>query len=134
MLGTARSSSGRGKSKLEARPLAERVRHTVLRLARFLMKTKKPLNPFFPLLLVVGVVFAITACAYGVMTVNLLSPAQVMGEAPERGLVAFLDHHGVTLLLSELGVLAVFTFAAIGTDDYWMRRAVAAPAEEAAEA
>ncbi len=104
------------------------------------MKTKKPFNPFYPVLLVVGVVFAITACAYGVMTVNLLSPAQVMTTAPERGLVAFLDQHGVTLLLSELGVLAIVTFAAIGTDDYWARRAApaasrsASPEEQRSEA
>jgi hypothetical protein len=86
-------------------------------------KAKKSPNPFYPVLLLVGVVFAITACAYGVMTVNLLTPAQVMGQGPEGGLVAFLDRHGMTLMMAELAVLAVVTFAAIGTDDYWTRRA-----------
>ena len=88
--------------------------------------SKKTVNPFYPVLLVVGLVFAVTACAYGVMAVNLLSPAQVMGDRPDSGLLAFLDQHGMTLLLSELGVLAVVTFAAIGTDDYWTRRAAVA--------
>jgi hypothetical protein len=87
---------------------------------------KKAVNPFYPLLLVVGFVFAVTACAYGVMAVNLLSPAQVMRGVPESGLLAFLDRHGMSLLLSELGVLGVVTFAAIGTDDYWTRRAARA--------
>jgi hypothetical protein len=76
-------------------------------------------------LLIVGAAFAVTACAYGVMSVNLLSPAQVMEGSPQSGLVAFLDRHGMTVLLSELGVLAIVTFAAIGTDDYWTRRAAA---------
>ncbi len=96
-------------------------------------RAKKAMNPFYPVLLVVGVVFAVTACAYGVMTVNLLSTAQVMGSSPESGFVTFFDAHGVTLLMSELGVLAVVTFAAMGTDDYWTRRAAAknaAPSEE----
>ncbi len=90
-------------------------------------KKPKSANPFYPVLLVVGIVFSVTACAYGVMTVNLLSPAQVMGGETENGFVAFLDRHGTTLLLAELGVLAVVTFAAIGTDDYWTRRAAASP-------
>jgi hypothetical protein len=98
-------------------------------------KHKKPFNPFYPLLLIAGVIFALSACAYGVMTVTLLSPAQVMGAAPEGGLVAFLDAHGVSLLMGELAVLAVVTFAAMGTDEYWTRRAAAArivPEEDAA--
>jgi hypothetical protein len=96
-------------------------------------KTRKPFNPFYPLLMVVGAVFAITSCAYGVMTVNLLNPAQVMGGAPQEGLVAFLDKHGVTLLMSQLGVLAVLTFAAMATDDYWTRRASRSPTHEQTE-
>jgi hypothetical protein len=48
-----------------------------------------------------------------------------MGGAPEGGLVAFLDRHGMTLMMVELGVLAVVTFATIGTDGYWTRRAAA---------
>jgi hypothetical protein len=93
-------------------------------------KPLKTANPFYPVLLIVGLVFAVTACAYGVMAVNFLSPAQVMENAPEGGLLAFLDRHGMTLLLSELGVLAVVTFAAIATDDYWTRRAAATTKRE----
>jgi hypothetical protein len=88
------------------------------------MPAQKAFNPFYPLLVIAGVGFAITACAYGVMTVKMLQPA---GAAEVRqaggGLLFFMDQHGLTLLLSELGALAVLTVAAIGTDDFWTRRA-----------
>lgn len=92
---------------------------------------RKVFNPFYPLLVVAGLAFAITACAYGVMTVKTLQPA---GAEEVRqagtGLLYFLDRHGLTLLLSELAALAVFTFAAIGTDDFWTRRAEKAMRDE----
>lgn len=84
---------------------------------------RKPWNPFYPVLVVVGMAFAVTACAYGLMTVKMLLPE---GAAEVRqassGLLYWMDRHGMTLLLSELGVLAVLTFAAIGTDDYWTEK------------
>jgi hypothetical protein len=85
---------------------------------------KKPFNPFYPLLVAVGIAFSITACAYGVMTVKMLQPAgaEEVRQA-DAGLLPFLDRYGMSLLLSELGALAVLTFAAIGTDDFWTRRA-----------
>jgi hypothetical protein len=85
---------------------------------------RKPFNPFYPLLVAAGLAFSITACAYGVMTVKMLHPAgaEEVRQA-DAGLLQFLDRHGMTLLLSELGALAVLTVAAIGTDDYWTRRA-----------
>jgi hypothetical protein len=85
---------------------------------------RKPFNPFYPLLVAVGIAFSITACAYGVMTVKMLQPAgaEEVRQA-EVGLLPFLDRHGMTLLLSELGALALLTVAAIGTDDFWTRRA-----------
>lgn len=86
-------------------------------------KATKNTNPFYSILLVVGVIFAITACAYGVMTVQLITPAQVSGGGASGGLVAFLDEHGMILMMAELAILAVITFAAIGTDDFWSRRA-----------
>jgi hypothetical protein len=85
---------------------------------------KKVFNPFYGMLVAVGIVFVITACAYGVMTVKMLQPegaAEV--RAATGGLLRWLDQHGMTLLLGELAVLAALTFAAIGTDDYWQRRA-----------
>ena len=83
------------------------------------MPQKKPFNPFYAALVVVGIAFAITACAYGVMTVRLLDPRM----ADEGGMVGLMDRHGLKLLVGELSVLAVLTVAAITSDDYFVRRA-----------
>lgn len=83
------------------------------------MAKKKPVNPFYAALVVVGIAFAITACAYGVMTVRLLDPRS----AGEGGLVGLMNSYGVTIMLVELGLLAVLTVAAISMDDYFVRRA-----------
>lgn len=79
-----------------------------------------PINPFYIVLVVAGMVFAITACAYGVMTFLAMQSSYA---DDERGLLAFLEEHGTVLLSVELAVLAAATFAAIGTDGYWDRRA-----------
>jgi hypothetical protein len=91
---------------------------------RKLMAARKAFNPFYPLLIVVGVVFAVTACAYGLMTVKMLQP-QGAAEVREsgQGLLYFMDQHGLTVMVVELGALALLTFAAIGSDDFWTRRA-----------
>ena len=77
----------------------------------------KPVNPFYAVLVVAGVTFALTATLYGVMTVRGLNPRA----AEPEGVIAFMEQHGLTLMIVELVALAVLTFAAIGTDDYWMR-------------
>ena len=82
---------------------------------------------------VVGVLFVITACAYGVMSVKemrsgewITTPDQLAtasSETPssvnDKQFNEFMDEYGVRILLVELGILAVATFAAIGTDSYW---------------
>lgn len=83
------------------------------------MPAAKATNPFYALLLVVGVVFAISACAYGVMTVRGLDPQR----ADEGGLVGLMDQHGLTIMVVELVLLGLLTVLAIGTDEYWSRRA-----------
>jgi len=86
----------------------------------------KATNPFYILLMLVGVIFALTACAYGVMAVKMLKPApETLDATAPLTLVTFLDRHGFRVLMAELGVLAVATFAAILTDDFWIRRAKA---------
>jgi hypothetical protein len=77
-------------------------------------------NPFYALLVVVGVLFSLTACAYFVMALRGANPELVRDS---RGWLAALEEHGLRVLLVELAVLAVATFGAIGTDDYWTRRA-----------
>jgi hypothetical protein len=82
------------------------------------MTVKKPTNPLYIAALPVGVLFAITACAFVVMTLKGGDPQQ--GES--TGLMRLLDHHGVLILIIELAVLGVLTMGAILTDDFWMRR------------
>ena len=100
-------------------------------------------NPFYVVLLVVGLVFVLTACSYFVMTLQAreasygrsLPPRDNMPEsnmpesrdasAQSTDFADFMDQYGFTLLMVELGLLAAATFAAIGTDEYWMRRSQA---------
>ena len=85
----------------------------------FNVPRSKPVNPFYAVLVVAGVTFALTATMYGVMTVRSLDARA--GEP--TGVIAFMEQHGATLMIIELGILATLTFAAIGTDDYWTRAA-----------
>jgi hypothetical protein len=86
------------------------------------MPQRKPINPFYVASLPAGVAFALTACAYVVMTMRGLDPRI----ANEAGLVGVMNHHGVSIMMTELAVLGVLTFAAIFSDDFWMRRFEAA--------
>jgi len=79
---------------------------------------KRPLNPFYIALVVIGIVFTITACAYGVMTVQQMT---FSANRPNHPLMTFLDQYGVRLFAIELVLLAVATTAAIGTDGFWVR-------------
>jgi hypothetical protein len=84
-------------------------------------KAKEPANPFYVLVIVLGVVFLVTACGYGTMTYRAIAPAPREG-APHDGadhpLMAFLDHYGMELLGGELLLLAGATVGAMGLDRY----------------
>ncbi|MFO0871315.1 MAG: hypothetical protein U0935_20520 [Pirellulales bacterium] len=82
---------------------------------------KKPGNPVYAVVVAAALLFALTACAYGVLMVRDSHPSAA-GTAPESGLLAFLDRHGFRLLLGELAVLAVATVTAMATDDFWTKR------------
>lgn len=79
-------------------------------------------NPFYVLLLLAGVMFAITACAYGLMAFRTFH-AGAAADAEPSGLMRFLEDHGGTVMAWELAALAVATVGAIGTDQYWQRKA-----------
>ena len=81
------------------------------------MPKRKPKNPFYVLLMIVGTAFALTATAYGVMTVRL--QREVAASSGDR----FFDTYGMWIMGVELTLLTLLTFAAIGTDDYWTRKA-----------
>ena len=89
-------------------------------------KTREAVNPFYILLVVVGVVFSITAFAYCVMAYRAIAPAaagHAGGGAGPHALTTFLDKHGITILTWELGLLAAFTFGAMWLDRFRSLRA-----------
>jgi hypothetical protein len=96
-------------------------------------RSRKFANPFYVLLVLAGLSFAMTAMVYVVMAVREARPrAEATGAAAsaasaaasdEHPLMLWMRHHGNTALLTELGLLAICTFAAIGTDSYWQSKA-----------
>ena len=83
----------------------------------------KYFNPFFALLLVVGVAFVVSSCAYGVMTIKFMNPGGPVEQAQVQiSFLEFLNRHGFTVLMIELALLTVCTFGAIMTDDFWKER------------
>jgi hypothetical protein len=83
------------------------------------------------LLILAGLSFVITTTAYVVMAFRDAHVHQEpVGRVPstvavsdEHPLMQWMRRHGNAALLTELGLLAICTFAAIGTDSYWQRRA-----------
>ena len=88
-------------------------------------KPHKYINPFYALLIPVGVAFVISATAYGVMMVRDTAGSDSGTPQEETGLLGFMDQHGVSILGIEVGLLGVFSLCAIGTDEFWFRRAAA---------
>jgi hypothetical protein len=108
-------------------------------------RSRQRTNPFYILLVAIGIAFTITACAYFVMalrgngstTLRMKPPAEsVAAQDPDvrtpQALMEFMDRHGVTLLVAELALLALATCGAIGTDSWWTG-ARAAPSRTEAE-
>ena len=86
------------------------------------MAKKSPANPFYVLLVIVGIAFSVSACAYGVMAFRAVRSEP---DTPQGALLTFLDRHGATLMGGELVLLALFTVAAIALDHSRERRAKA---------
>ena len=82
---------------------------------------RRSTNPFYVVLVLVGAVLCVTACAYGVVAVKQLHAVSTPNSAtqPDAGFVAWVDQYGPTLLILELVVLGIATVAAIGTDRFW---------------
>jgi hypothetical protein len=87
-------------------------------------RSRKFANPFYGLLLVAGIAFAMTAIAYGVMAFRDrdMAAKNPAAAADDHPLMAWMSDHGEQALLTELAALAVFTVGAIATDDFWQRR------------
>lgn len=84
---------------------------------------RSPKNPFYVLLVILGISFALTACAYSVMTLKASRPAAEEQRGSGAALLEFLNQHGAALMAGELLLLAIATVGAISTDRYWMQRA-----------
>ena len=94
-------------------------------------KAKAPVNPFYVLVVVFGVVFVITACAYGTMAYRAIALA-VDAQARSQGLMGFLDRFGVQLLTIELIVLGAASLGAMWLDQVRSRREAAIAGRQAA--
>ena len=78
------------------------------------MKTKG-INPFYPLLILVGIIFFISATSYGVMAIRETSGTETT--ANQTGLLEFMNQYGDRLLNIEHLLLGFLTVAAMGTDE-----------------
>jgi hypothetical protein len=88
------------------------------------MPAKKTFNPFYVLLIPAGLVFAVTAFAYGYMAFQAVNAIRAeAGVHAGHPLFQWLRAHGDAALLIELALLAVLTVAAIATDKLWDRSA-----------
>ncbi len=86
------------------------------------MPIRKRRNPFYILLVPMGVAFVVTAFAYGLMAFQAVKSAP--SDAPNyrrHPLFQWLRASGDEALLIELGALGVLTVAAIATDRWWDR-------------
>ncbi len=85
------------------------------------MSLKKWKNPFYTLLIPVGMAFVLTVFAYGYMAfveVNATNPE--VREQTRQPLFTWLNKNGTRLVLWELGIMGVLTVGAIATDSWWM--------------
>jgi hypothetical protein len=94
------------------------------------MPATKRRNPFYILLVPVGVAFVVTAFAYGFMAFQAVNATRAeAGRYVSHPLFQWLRAHGDATMLIELAVLAVLTVAAIAADS-WFARQDAAQAEK----
>jgi hypothetical protein len=83
------------------------------------------------LLVITGLAFVMTAMVYVVMACRdantrdrpAAEVAAALAAADDHPLMQWMQRNGNAALVTELGLLAVCTFAAIGTDNFWQRRA-----------
>ncbi len=76
-------------------------------------------NPWSVPLVLAGLAFTLTACAYAVMAVQKLAAGRAAQEAESSPwLIEFLDRSGARLMLAELVVLAIVVVAAM-TRERW---------------
>jgi hypothetical protein len=88
------------------------------------MPARKSFNPFYALLVPSGLVFVVTAFAYGYMAFQAVNAVRAdAGRHAAHPLFQWLRMNGDAAMLIELAVLAVLTVGAIATDRYWDKSA-----------
>ena len=81
-------------------------------------------NPFYNLLIVAGTLFAVTACAYGLMILEAThNGAQQQVETSPHPLFGWLRQYGDIAMIIELILMVSLTVAAITMDGYVERKA-----------
>jgi hypothetical protein len=95
---------------------------------------KQPFNPFYALLVIVGVAFTITACAYALMMVRATNSernyaAEFGLSDNDSGLMTLLDERGMEIMGVEVLLLALATVGAMGLDQYRSGRDDANPGD-----
>ena len=77
---------------------------------------KEPINPFYIILVVVGVVFVVTACAFTLLLLaqnRTTTSGAFSGSSP---LMEFLREHGMMLMAAEIVVLGLASAGAMWLD------------------
>lgn len=80
-------------------------------------RKKNRINPFYVLLVVTGMLFLVTACSYGLMTLRAIRDVDAL--AAETGLMPWIDRHGAALMLGEVAAIGTLSVLAMATDKYW---------------
>jgi hypothetical protein len=84
------------------------------------MPAKKRTNPFYILLIPAGLIFVVTAFAYGLMAFQAVNAVRAeAGVHASHPLMQWLRANGDAAMLIELAVLSVLTVGAIATDQLW---------------
>ncbi len=81
------------------------------------MTKKKFRNPFYPLLIITGILFLVTVSAYSLMAFNeVYSSSAASGLFGSTSLNQFLKEHGMVIMAWLLGLIGVFTVGVIAGD------------------
>ena len=81
------------------------------------MAKKKLPNPFYLIVVLVGVAFTVTACAYGMSTFIYMQIDNPRVPHPDSvGWVEYVDQNGLTYMLVELVILGIATVGVLAWD------------------
>jgi hypothetical protein len=90
----------------------------------------EPRNPFYFLLLIVGMLFIVTVLAYAVIPVMEQKAEEAGATLPEQRWSKTLDQDGPRWVLTEVALLVIFGLLSMGLDRYrrWKQEEAEPPA------